>query len=636
MSTYKEEFDRFIDRMSKIRYLSSPALYDFDNADDYSNRLKNNFETIGHLAADNRHMLDELLYPILESNDKLDGDVVEEMSEFSEKLLSLAADVTDFENLDIPIMALIAERLAKDASVKDDIGNKIRQMDAAFIACYSLMNITSRITSNPDISANYRKRGIEVGEYFLKLLKKENFLTIPGEELRGLVLTDARFVSALYEGVTDEKLNDLNLDLLDHMMRVSGDAFYLNAMPDFDWKYYQFRVLGYYLQCTDDGNKRGFNKNQLKRILAAADAIEKLISSDPEYFKEIGGTEAIPFMCARNRYYAGKLSENDYRRALMTEYEHRDRKAFGPDGNYDNVLIPLEFLSLMNERRTAEDRLMLKTFYRNISAYMFGMPNAGALSFVMEYFSGIVQRFYEIPSVLTFYEFGLQTLAALHPPTYIHSLMVGQITECLCNYLIESDPERLVGVLGTKNAEEVAQKRGELLDFAYKAALCHDFGKILIIDTIFVYGRRLLDFEFDIIKSHPVLGSELLRRHESTKRYADVALGHHRFYDDSRGYPESFKTGESPDKPIIDMVMCADCMDAATDSVGRSYNRGKTLGEYITEVKEGSGTRYAPWIADLLDNPQLREDLRFMLSEGRSANYRDTFLLLKSVKEKDS
>jgi response regulator RpfG family c-di-GMP phosphodiesterase len=86
-----------------------------------------------------------------------------------------------------------------------------------------------------------------------------------------------------------------------------------------------------------------------------------------------------------------------------------------------------------------------------------------------------------------------------------------------------------------------------------------------------------------------VLGSELLRRLESTRRYADVALGHHRFYDDSRGYPEDFKTSESKDKPIIDLVMCADCMDAATDSVGRSYNRGKTLEEYTKEVKEGSG-----------------------------------------------
>ncbi len=636
MTTQKEEFDRFVDHMAKIRYLSSPALYDFDDAEDYAGRLRRNFETIGALAAENRDMLDHLLYPILESDDELSDDIVEDMSEFAEKLLSLAGSGNDFENLDIPIMSLVTERLAADAEKKNDIGNKIRQMDAAFIASYSLMNITSRISVDHSISNEYRDRALKIGRFFLDLVKKENFLTVPGEELRNLVLMDARFVSAMYENSVDEKENDEYLDLLDNMMKISADPFYGNAVPGFDWKYFQFRVLSYYLQSTDDGNKRHINDRQLKRILVAADAIEKLIASDPAYFREVGGAEAVPFLCARTRFYSGKITEDAYRKALLEEYEKRDKNDFGPDGNFDNVLIPLEFLSLFREKRSSRDRLLLKNFYRNISAYMFAMPNAGALSFVMEYFSGIVRRFCEIPSILTFEEFGLQTLAALHPPTYIHSLMVGQITECLCGYLIDRMPHILVGVLDTKTAEEVMEKKAAILKFAYHAAICHDFGKILIIDTIFVYGRRLLDFEFDIIKSHPVLGWELLRKHESTKAFADVALGHHRFYDDSRGYPEEFKTAESKDKPIIDLVMCADCMDAATDSVGRSYNKGKTLIEYIKEVESESGSRYAPWLAELLKDTQLRGDLMYLLSEGRQANYRDTFLLLKSVKERGS
>nr|MCR5338834.1 hypothetical protein [Lachnospiraceae bacterium] len=63
MITEKEEFDRFVKRMAKIRELSSPPLYDFDDAGDYSERLKHNFETIGKLAEENRRMLEEILYP---------------------------------------------------------------------------------------------------------------------------------------------------------------------------------------------------------------------------------------------------------------------------------------------------------------------------------------------------------------------------------------------------------------------------------------------------------------------------------------------------------------------------------------------------------------------------------------------
>ena len=267
---------------------------------------------------------------------------------------------------------------------------------------------------------------------------------------------------------------------------------------------------------------------------------------------------------------------------------------------------------------------------------MFGVPNAGALSFVLEYFSEIVWRFVEVPGGITFEDFALQTLAALHPPTYIHSRMVGQISVCLCSYLVDIKPEILVGTFGCSSVEEVQERRAEILDYTYHASICHDFGKIPIIDTIFVYGRKLLDVEFNIIKSHPKTGYEMMIKHESTKAYAEVALGHHRFYDDSRGYPEDFKTMESPVKPIIDIVQCADCMDAATDSVGRSYNRGKTFDDYAVEVREGSGTRYAPWITDLFDREDVRRDMHFLLTTGRSETYRDTFILLKGVKEKGS
>ena len=129
------------------------------------------------------------------------------------------------------------------------------------------------------------------------------------------------------------------------------------------------------------------------------------------------------------------------------------------------------------------------------------------------------------------------------------------------------------------------------------------------------------------------MGYDLLRSHASTREYAEVALGHHRWYDDSRGYPESYNTSESRYKVIIDLVQCADCLDAATDSVGRSYNRGKRLSDFMKEIYEDSGTRYAPWLPDLLEKKEVYEDVEYMLSQGRGRQYRETFNLLKDVQE---
>ncbi len=165
--------------------------------------------------------------------------------------------------------------------------------------------------------------------------------------------------------------------------------------------------------------------------------------------------------------------------------------------------------------------------------------------------------------------------------------------------------------------------------------ICHDTGKIFIIDTVFVYGRKLLDMEFDLIKTHPKMGAEMLKRFSSTAKYAEVALGHHKWYDNSRGYPEEFDTSKSRYKTVIDIVLCADCLDAATDTVGRSYNCGKSFEDFYAEIQEGSGTRYAPWLPDLLSKPEVREDIEFLLAEGRERNYHDTYQLLKSVQEKE-
>ena len=225
----------------------------------------------------------------------------------------------------------------------------------------------------------------------------------------------------------------------------------------------------------------------------------------------------------------------------------------------------------------------------------------------------------------------LNLLAALHPPTYVHTRMVAEFTACLCRHLIDREPELLLGILDCETIEDVRLKRDELIDLAYHCALCHDTGKLFIVDTIFIYGRKLFDEEFGYIKTHPKMGAEYLRRYPSTEAYADVALGHHKWYDNSKGYPEDFDTSTSPLKTIIDLVLCADCLDAATDTVGRSYNRGKTIEAFTEEIREGSGTHYAPWLADLLSDEPVRKDIDHLLKHGREQNYQDTFRLLKDA-----
>ncbi|MBR5419743.1 MAG: HD domain-containing protein [Lachnospiraceae bacterium] len=632
----RESFRQYAERISTIRRLSSPTIDREDSAENYSTRLQENFKQIGALAAINRHMLDTELYPLLNSSENLDNHLAEDLNELADILLSLASKTDDCENLDLPVSSLIVDRLLIDADQKNDITNRIRRMDSETVTCYSMINMTSRITANPALCRVYIDKGIALGEEFFCMLDKDFFLNIPDAEMRELVLTDARFTACFFERFCgDDEMNRYNLDILDKMLDIAEDEFYHEAVPDFDWKYFIFRSLEYYVMSTEIDNLRGFSRKLLFRIEARAKELETLLASDPEYFKDIPGAALCPVHIARCRHLTGSIKRDEYRSLLLSFYESRDKEDFGVDGHLSNTMIPLELLCLLDPANlTSEDTILLRQLYQALSVYLFHCPNSGTISQMLDYYIRIIDRFIDVPSGVDFEEFVLQSLAGAHPPTYVHSRMVGQLSECLCYHLLKTEPERFIGFPGCETVTDVEDRREEIIRFAYHAALCHDFGKINIIDTIFVYGRGLLELEYNIIQSHPIMGAELLSRHESTKRYADVARGHHRWYDNKGGYPADLDTSKSPYKTIIDIVLCADCMDAATDSVGRSYNYGKDLSTFMDELREGAGTRYAPWLPGLLNREGVYKDVEYLLTQVRELNYRDTYTLLKDVQEK--
>ncbi|MBR3307960.1 MAG: HD domain-containing protein [Lachnospiraceae bacterium] len=635
-SVIRESFKQYVERVAMIRKLSSPVIDRDDSADHYAAHLQENFRKIGDLAAGNREMLKNELFPLLESSETLDSRLVEDLNELADILSSIASEEDNCEILDLPVSSMITERLVQDADQKNDITNRIRRMDSEAITCYSMINMTSRITSNPSLCRVYTERGMALGEEFLCMLDKDFFMTIPDAEMRESVLTNARFIACFFERFCgDDSMNRYNLDILDQMLEIAEDEYYHEAVPEFNWVYFRFRCLEYYMMSTEILNMRGFSDEMLDRIEFRTTELEELLDSDPEYFMDIPGAPLCPVHIARCRYLTGAVSKEDYRGILLEKYEARDKTDFGMNGYYSNTMIPLELICLLDPiHLSSEEAILLRRLYQGMSNYLFHCPNSGTITQMLDYYIRVIDRFIDVPSGVDFEEFVLQSLAAAHPPTYVHSRMVGQISECLSYHLLNTEPERFIGFPGCGSVEDVLKNRDKIIHYTYHAALCHDFGKINIIDTIFVYGRGLLDLEYNIIKSHPEMGGALLSRHVGTKEYADVARGHHRWYDNKGGYPDDLDTSKSPYKTVIDLVLCADCMDAATDSIGRSYNKGKDLDTFITELREGAGTRYAPWLPDLIERMAVYDDVKYLLTKGRETNYRDTYTLLRDVQEK--
>lgn len=208
------------------------------------------------------------------------------------------------------------------------------------------------------------------------------------------------------------------------------------------------------------------------------------------------------------------------------------------------------------------------------------------------------------------------------PITYLHSLMVVQISQVITNVFLWTNPEEFIGVMGCSDVEEVKKYAEEIKKYISECAMLHDIGKCLITDVINQQWRRLCGEEFDLIRLHPEKGLLLVNEDRDFEPYFDVIIGHHKFYDGKGGYPVAFDNTQSPIKIIIDIITIADTIDAATDVWCRNYAKGKTFNELLEEMTPQAGTRYHPEIIKLLnENTGIQSLIEYITGEGRIETY---------------
>ena len=211
--------------------------------------------------------------------------------------------------------------------------------------------------------------------------------------------------------------------------------------------------------------------------------------------------------------------------------------------------------------------------------------------------------------------------------TYAHSVHVAMIAEELMKGIIQYRPELLVGVLGHLQISDVLKNKQKYVDYIHDAAMYHDLGKNSIISVVHNDYRPLTDEEFAIIKSHPVLGEKYLAIAPNLlSKFHDTTLGHHKWYNGKGGYPDSFDNTQSPMRIMIDIVTLSDCMQAATERVGRNYKGDKTFDTVMEEFRRDAGTRYNPDLVDFIDQHEnVARKLADLINEGWVDIYYDIY-----------
>jgi putative nucleotidyltransferase with HDIG domain len=123
------------------------------------------------------------------------------------------------------------------------------------------------------------------------------------------------------------------------------------------------------------------------------------------------------------------------------------------------------------------------------------------------------------------------------------------------------------------------------------AAPLHDLGKIAVPDSILLKPGRLTDEEYEVVKTHAVLGARVLAGADSeVLQTAERIARHHHERWDGTGYPDAL-AGE--DIPIeARLVHVADVFDVLVHE--RPYKDSWTVEAAVEEIRGGAGTQFAP------------------------------------------
>lgn len=419
------------------------------------------------------------------------------------------------------------------------------------------------------------------------------------------------------------------MKIFDEAMAVFQSDAYQRMNPGLPWDTYQYAMhfdRTVYLQVARNDELRktmpALYGDIVKGVLESAEYVYRHQEQIAKLRHQTVGVRT-QYVYAAARYHAGQISAAELLDIILgcvAEADESDYSASGIVGNFNLSVYAKAYYDLSPEavRRAVRPRIeaVLSRMYR----YLYHYPSDNSIDTRLAKMIAELTR-ERLSQDKDFRDHMMNYLLVCHAPTCVHSRMVALLTRTMMEHMIRVNPAALVGVLGTASAEEVAARGEELADRAYHCGLYHDIGKSDVINYITIYGRRLLDEEFEAIQYHPVMGHYLLENFDDLREEAEVALRHHLFYNEQGGYPKNCPACPPRIKMLVDLVTVADSMDAATDNIGRSYAASKSFSRLIEELRAGSGTRYCPEVVALFDSGEFSAELERTLTVNRQEIY---------------
>lgn len=604
MKPYQKEYLDNLRQFAALSQRERPGGLTFE---EYAAQVEENRTRISLLGRRNMELLRESLFPMLDNLYDAGREDVEELEEFSFQLFD------GRKELDVGLFCQIQQALLTLARQKQSLAGSIRALYWLGMGRNSLVSKLVGLELSDILEYTNRMRlcFAEAAAYL------KYYDLIDDTDIRGYILRSRANMALGQFHSPGEKVR-----LLKDTLNILQDKHYQELAPSLPWERFIHLTHQNVTSCISHGRDNTMTPEDMANIMESAYIVYQ------RRFDEAGMQGKQPpaksaFAYYTIEYYCGLCDLSTLLSRVERLLDGADPTDYTSDGMYGMISLPAFYSQYLAQypERIPPRKEYLDGLYSRMLDYVDGYPGALGDASLLLYLRQLSFTFIETGEGILYSQFLQRLLLRFVPDIYRHSLTVGEGAKTLCAVLLDDDPGFFDDIPFIREAGGPDEKRQAVLDYAMGCGAFHDVGKLSVIELHSRTPRQWFEEEYEMAHLHTLAGRILLEPHPSTSRYAPAALGHHKWYDGSRGYPAAYARLECPARQMVDVVGLTDWLESRT-SFSSVSGVGLPFPQAVEEAVKLEGRRFSPLLTTLLRDKTVVRRLEEAFDRGRQNAYR--------------